>query len=64
MVAPGGGDFGHISHHVTTVCSHDPADALRTLTQSGTPPLLTPSRWNDVVTATLLPGHTCERPGM
>ena len=55
--------FVPISHLVTTVCSNDPPDALRT--RSEAPLLLTPSRWNHAVTALLLPGHgrapECER---
>eukprot|EP00966_Prymnesium_polylepis_P288687 6668273-Prymnesium_polylepis.1 len=54
--------FVHISHHVTTVCAHDPPDALRT--RRDTPPA-DPSRWNHAVSALLLPGHArapeCER---
>eukprot|EP00966_Prymnesium_polylepis_P267621 6182511-Prymnesium_polylepis.2 len=54
-------DFAHISHHVTTTLLTHSDDS----DPAGTPPLLTPSRWNHALTALLLPGHArapeCER---
>eukprot|EP00966_Prymnesium_polylepis_P190562 4416525-Prymnesium_polylepis.1 len=52
-----------MAHHVTTVCSHDPPDALSAQDPQarprGTPPCwpLAAGTWNHAMTALLLPGR-------